>query len=292
MKPPPFEYFAPTSLGAALEMLTRYGSEAKLLAGGQSLIPTLNFRLSQPAVLIDLNRISQMSGVRGLSDGRLRIEAMTRQRQVERDPRVAQLCPLLAETMPWIAHPQIRNRGTIGGSLVHADPAAELPVVAVVLEARLQVRSQRGERWITADDFFLGTFAVELAPDEALIGVEFPCWPARTGGAFVEVARRAGDYALAGVAALIALDEAGRCRQARLVFLNVGDRPISAPRAARLLEGEMVSAETMTAAADLAASEEIDPIGNIHASAGYQRHLARVLTRRALTTALARANAV
>lgn len=291
MKPPPFEYFAPASLEAALGMLGNYGSDAKLLAGGQSLIPTLNFRLSQPAVLIDLNQIGQLSGVRIMPDGRLRIEAMTRQRHIERDPQVAQACPLLAETMPWIAHPQIRNRGTMGGSLVHADPAAELPVIAVALEARLQVRSRRGERWVAADDFFLGTFAVDLAPDEALVGVEFPRWPARTGSAFVEVARRRGDYALAGVATLITLDEAGRCRQARLVFLNVGDRPVVAPRAAQLLEGEVVSAEAITAAADLAAGQEIDPIGNIHASADYQRHLARVLARRALTTALARARA-
>lgn len=288
MKPPPFDYIAPTSLEAALELTAQYGSEAKILAGGQSLIPTLNFRLSQPGILIDLNRIDSLAGLRVLPDGGLRIGAMTRQRQVERDARVAQLCPLLAETLPFIAHPQIRNRGTVGGSLVHADPAAELPVIAVALGGRLQMRSRRGERWVSAADFFLGTFAVDLAPDEVLTALELPPWPARTGSAFVEVARRRGDYALAGVAALVTLDEKGRCRRARLVYLNVGDRPIVAAQAARLLEGEIISAETIAAAADLAATTEIDPIGNIHASAGYQRHLTRVLTRRALTTALTR----
>jgi aerobic carbon-monoxide dehydrogenase medium subunit len=288
MKPAPFEYLAPDSLDAALEALARHGWDAKLLAGGQSLVPVMNFRLAQPAVLIDLNRIGGLDHVQP-DGGGLRIGAMTRQRTLERDPRVAELAPLLGEAVPFIAHPQIRNRGTVGGSLAHADSRAELPAVAVALRARFRLQRTGGERWVEARDFFAGLLTTVLEPDEILTEVALPPSPPRSGWAFQEVARRHGDYAQVGLAAGVALDEAGRCREARLVFLSVGDRPIEAPEAARLLEGSVPSEEAIAAAADKASRDEMDPTGDIHASSEFKRHLARVLTGRVLRRAFARA---
>lgn len=289
MKPAPFAYHAPDSLEAALGLAARHGPDARWLAGGQSLVPAMNFRLVEPAVLLDLNRLSELDYVEETGEGGLRIGAMARQRRVERDPTVARLCPLLADVMPYIAHPQIRNRGTVGGSMVHADPAAELPVVAIAVDARFHLRSVDDERSVAAADFFQGLFTVDLNPGEMLVEVEIPRWPAGAGWSFLEVARRHGDYALVGVAALLSLDGDGRCRRARLVYLNVGDRPVDAGKAAQQLEGERVSGEAIAAAAHTAAAEEIDPVADVHASVGYQRHLVRVLTARALRQALARA---
>jgi carbon-monoxide dehydrogenase medium subunit len=201
---------------------------------------------------------------------------------------VARHAPLLRETMPHVAHPQIRNRGTLGGSLAHADPAADLPVIAVALGARLRAQSARGDRWIAVEDFFKGLFTTDLAADEMLVEVALPALPPRTGTAFMEFARRRGDYALMGVAAVVTLDGDGVCQQARLVYLNAGDGPVSAQQAAGLLRGEKPSAKVIEAAA-ASAGDEINPMGNVHASPDYQRHLARVLTRRALTLALERA---
>lgn len=289
MKPAPFEYLAPDSLDAALEALARHGWDAKLLAGGQSLVPVMNFRLAQPAVLIDLNRIGDLSRIQADSEGGLRIGAMTRQRALERDSQVSRLAPLLGEAVPFIAHPQIRNRGTIGGSLAHADARAELPAVAVALRARLRLQRTGGERWVEARDFFCGLLSTVLEPDEILTEVALPPSPARSGWAFQEVARRHGDYAQVGLAAGVALDEAGRCREARLVYLSVGDRPVEAREAARLLEGSVPSEETIAAAADKASRDEMDPTDDIHASSAFKRHLARVLTGRVLRKAFARA---
>ncbi|GAB4430680.1 MAG: xanthine dehydrogenase family protein subunit M [Anaerolineae bacterium] len=289
MKPPPFEYFAPTTTAEALALLSQYGYEAKPLAGGQSLIPTMNFRLAQPGVLIDLNPIAELAYIRPSDEGSLRIGAMTRQRQVERDPLVAEHAPLLRETMPYIAHPQIRNRGTFGGSLAHADPAAELPAVTTALDARFRARSQAGERWIPAHEFFVSLFATALGPDELLVEVALPPLPPRTGWAFTEMARRHGDYALVGVAAVVTLDERDQCRAAKLVFLSVGDGPVEAQQAAQLLIGQTPSAEAIRAAAETAATNDITPNGDIHASAEFRRHLARVLVQRVLTQAVERA---
>lgn len=297
MKPASFEYLAPDSLDAALEALARHGWDAKLLAGGQSLIPVMNFRLAQPAVLIDLNRVKDLDRIHPEEAGGLRIGAMTRQRSLERSARVAERAPLLHEAVPFIAHPQIRNRGTLGGSLAHADARAELPAIAVALRARLRLQRAGGERQVEARDFFAGLLTTVLEPDEILTEVVLPPMPARSGWAFQEVARRHGDYAQVGLAAVVALDDAGRCREARLVYLSVGDRPVEAREAARLLEGAAISGEgigegideAITAAADKASRDEMDPTGDIHASAGFKRHLARVLTRRVLRQAFARA---
>ena len=284
MKPAPFRYFAPTSLDEALTHLAEYGDEAKPLAGGQSLVPTMNFRLAQPAVLIDLNRISELFYVQPTTGG-IRIGAMTRQRTIERSPLVNEHAPLLHAIMPHIAHVQIRNRGTIGGSLAHADPAAELPAAAVALDAQLRLQSQRGERWVSARDFYVSLFTTALAADEMLVEVALPPAQPHTGWAFHEVARRRGDYALVGVATMVRLADAGHCTTARIVLLSVGDGPVVAEQAANALLGETPSAELYRAAADLVASE-IDPQNDIHASAAFRCHLARVLTERALAEAV------
>ncbi len=292
MKPAPFAYQAPESLDAALEALAESGADAKILAGGQSLIPVMNFRLAKPAVLIDLNRVSELDYIesRETPEGRrLRIGAMTRQCGVVRDPLVGEMAPLLDEAMPFVAHPQIRNRGTLGGTLAHADPAAEVPAVVLALDARIGLASRRGERWLDARDFFTGLFATALAPDEIVTTIEIPERAASTGYAFVEIARRHGDYAQVGLAASVGVDDEGRCRTARLVFLSVGGGPVDATEAASLLIGEHPAAELYRAAAEHAAVREIDPTGDIHASAAFKRHLAGVLTRRALETAVARA---
>lgn len=288
MKPAPFEYLAPDSLDAALDLLAHRGGEAKLLAGGQSLIPVMNFRLAQPSLLVDLNRLSDLDYIREDAGG-LRIGAMTRQRKLEGDLLVKRLAPLLREAVPFIAHPQIRNRGTVGGSLAHADPAAELPAVAVALNARFRLQRAGSERWVEARDFFSGLFTTVLEPDEMLVEIVLPIPPPQTGWAFLEVARRHGDYAQVGIAAWISLDGHNRCQEARLVYLSVGDGPVEAREAARMLVGTDLSEKVIAAAADKASREEMDPTGDIHASADFKRHLARVLTGRALRRASARA---
>ncbi|OLC08795.1 MAG: hypothetical protein AUH42_00600 [Gemmatimonadetes bacterium 13_1_40CM_70_11] len=284
MKPAPFIYHRPRAVDEALAVLAAHGGEAKPLAGGQSLIPAMNFRLARPAVLVDLNRITELSGIRGDPDG-LHIGAMTRQRAVERDPTVARDAPLLAEAMPFIAHPQIRNRGTIGGSLAHADPAAELPAVMLALDAKLQARGSGGARWMPAGEFYTGLFETALAPGELLVDIAIPLPAARSGSAFAEVARRHGDYALAGVAVVVTVDDAGRCREARIALLSVGDGPVLARNAAKAITGESPTPQAIREAAEAAAAKDIDPPGDIHASPAYRRQLVSVLVRRALERA-------
>lgn len=294
MKPAPFKYYAPTSIEEALDYLATYGTEGKILAGGQSLIPTMNFRLAQPSVLIDLNPISALAYIEPHSDGGLRIGAMTRQRAVERGALVVERAPLVQAAMPYIAHPQIRNRGTFGGSMAHADPAAELPAVAMALEARFHLRSRRGERWVAAKDFFIDLFTTALEPDELLVEVAFPPMPPRSGWSFQEVARRHGDYALVGVAALVVVDDqglsempSGVCEAARLAFFSVGPGPVVTEQAAALLEGQAPTPEAIEAAA-AAVTTDLDPSADIQASVAYRRHLAGVLAHKALTEAFSR----
>ena len=291
MKPAPFEYHVPDSLEEALFLLRDHGSDAKLLAGGQSLVPAMNFRVVQPSVIIDLNRLKELDYVRE-DGGSVHIGAMTRERTLEFFPLIAEKFPLLAEAMPHVAHPQIRNRGTLGGSLANADPAAELPVIMLALGARLKVRNADGERWVDVQNFFSGMFTTDLAADEMLIEIELPSSPKRTGWSFLEVAPRAGDYALMGVAVLLTLDEDKVCKQARLVYLNAGDGPVEAKQAAQALEGEHITDEQIASVAILVSETEVNPFGNVHASVEYQRHLANVLTKRALKLALQRAGEV
>jgi len=291
MKPAPFRYIAPHSLDEALAALQEHGYDAKLLAGGQSLIPTMNFRLAQPGVLVDLNRLSELSGLSASADGGLLIGAMCRQRTVERSALVLKNAPLLHAVMPWIAHVQIRNRGTIGGSLAHADPAAELPAIAVALNASLRIRSLHGERTVLAEDFYVGLFTTDLAPDEILVEVKVPPMQPGMGWGFDEFARRRGDYAIAGAAAVVQLDPKGHCTDARLVYLSVGEGPVRAIRAAAALHGAQLTPDHIAEAARIAASQDIEPLGDIHATAEYRRHLAEVLGRRVLTAAFERARA-
>jgi carbon-monoxide dehydrogenase medium subunit len=287
MKPAPFRYFAPTTLDEALALLAQHGDAAKVLAGGQSLTPMMNFRLATPSILIDLNRIDELGYIRERASG-LAIGAMTRQRQVERDLLVTKRAPLIAETMPFVAHPQIRNRGTVGGIFAHADPAAELPAVAIALGAHFKIASTQGERTVRAADFFTGLFSTALEPTELLTEIVVPSMPAYTGYAFQEVSRRHGDYALAGVACTLTLDGNGICAGARIVFLGLGAQPIDARGAAKQIIGVKPEADAIRAATE-AVDAEIEPGADIHASAGYRRHLAKVLTRRALENAAKRA---
>lgn len=285
MKPAPFKYLAPKSLDEALEQLAEYGDEAKILAGGQSFVPIMNFRLAQPAVLIDLNGVAELFYINRKNGGNLKIGAMTRQREVERSDLIAKHAPLIHETMPHIAHTQIRNRGTVGGSIAHADPAAELPAVMLALEANYRVQSKKGQRDIPAYDFHEGLFTTALEPDEILTEISIPPLPPRTGWSFQEVARRHGDFALVGVAAVVAFDEKNICQKAQLVFLSVGDGPVAAQEAAAILAGRKLSEKAISAAAEAAAAKDISPSGDIHASEAFRRHLAKVLAGRALRAA-------
>ena len=288
MKPAPFEYYAPRSVSEALSLLNEHGYDAKVLAGGQSLVPMMNFRLVQPAVLVDINNIPELATVQADKTS-LRLGAMVRHAAVEKDPRVKEKAPLIYESMPQIATAQIRNRGTIGGSLSHADPSAELVVVTTALEAKFKILKQGGERVVPASEFFVGLLMTVMEAEELLVEVEIPALPPRTGWSLKEVARRPHDFALAGVAAVLTLDRKDRCESARLVYLSAGDGPIPAPEAAALLQGEKITPDLITAVADKAAADEIDPGSDIHATAEFRRHLANVLTRRALEEAHQRA---
>ena len=290
LKPAPFAWHAPDSTEAALALKAAHGAEARFLAGGQSLVPAMNFRIAQPAVLLDLNRVTALDRLDWEGDGMLAIGAMTRYRRIERDAAVAARLPLLAEALAEVAHPQIRSRGTLGGNLAHADPASEMPAVMLALEARLTLRRAGGVREIPAADFFRAPLTTALAEDELLAEIRLPALPPRTGTAFLELARRRGDYAMMGVAAVLTRDAEGRCVAARLAFCSAGPTPLLAPRAAAALLGSGLEAEAIAEAASTARTE-IDPMGSVHASPAYQRHLAGVLARRALTLAAARAAA-
>jgi CO/xanthine dehydrogenase FAD-binding subunit len=286
MKPAPFKYIAATSLEHALALKAQHGDDAKFLAGGQSLIPAMNFRLARPAVLIDINGIAGLADVRP-SDATTRVGPLTRCRALQRDTDFAKLFPLIGEALPHIAHPQIRNRGTIGGNLSHADPASELPAIAVALRARFRVQGMKQERWIAASDFFAGALTTDLKPDEMLTEIELPSQPSRTGSCFMEIARRRGDFAIVGVAAQVTLGDHDECAEVRLTFCGVGEIPVDAGSATGALIGH---APTEPILRDVAASVQtmIEPAGNVHATADYQRHIAGILTMRALQTAYQR----
>jgi len=287
MKPAPFKYVRASSLDHALSVKAEYGDEARFLAGGQSLIPSMNFRLARPSVLIDINGLAELASIdRG--ERQITVGALTRYATLERDRDFLRACPLFADALPHIAHPQIRNRGTIGGNLSHADPASELPAVALAMKARMKLRSVRGERELEASEFFVGLLTTDIQDDEMLAEIVIPLPPASTGATFMEVARRRGDFALAGVAAMVSLDGEGSCTDVRLTCCGVGDTPVDVSGAAASLVGSSCSDQAIAAvAADV--QQAIAPAGNVHASADYQRHVAGVLTQRALRTARERA---
>jgi carbon-monoxide dehydrogenase medium subunit len=280
VKPGPFAYAAPTSLEDALALRAEHADESVFLAGGQSLMPLLNLRLAQPELVIDLRRVPGLDGIRELGDGGLALGAMVRQRDLERSPLIAARCRLLAAALAHVAHPTIRNRGTVGGSLAHAFPSAELPAVALALDAELVARSGRGDRVIAARDFFLGTMVSALEPDELLVEVRFPR-EVVGGVAFLEISRRHGDFALVGVGAVVRTGADGIVEEARLVFTGVGSGPIRPAAEARLRGARREAfAEIASAAAD-----ELDPVADLHAGAEYRRTVARTLARRALEQA-------
>jgi len=290
MKPAPFEYIAPTSLEEALDAVQVHGYDGKLLAGGQSLIPVMNFRLAQPAVIIDLNGVTELDFLDADEKGGVRVGAMVRHSHLEHSEKIVQLAPLIREVMPFIAHPQIRNRGTIGGSLAHADPAAELPLIMVILGAQFRLQRRDGERWVKAVDFYESLFMTALESEEILVEIAIPPHKPNSGYGFMELARRHGDYAQVGVAAVVTTDESGICRDARLVYLNVGEIPMVAVKAAEMMVGEKPTSDLIADAAEFASRHEIDPMGDIHATADYKRHLASVLGKRTLGQAVRRAN--
>lgn len=288
MKPPTFRYFAPQRLDEALALLHEHGTGARPLAGGQSLVTLMNIRLAQPDVLVDINNLNDLAYIRPW-DGGLAIGALTRDAILERDATVAERMPLLVEAAHCVGHPAIRNRSTVGGSIAHADPAAELPAVMLALDAEFEIRSQAGARTVATQDFFLGYLQTSLEPGELLTGLRIPGLPANAGSTFVEFARREGDYALAGVAAVVALADDGTIADARLGLCSVGSTAVRPRNAESLLKGQRPGPDAWRAAAEAVIAALDDPISDIHGSADYRRHLAGVLTVRALATATARA---
>ncbi len=287
MKPPRFDYLAPSSIDEALAILRQHGEQAKVLAGGQSLVPLLNFRLARPAYLVDLNEISGLDGIR-VDGGHLAIGAMARQRAVETSGLVRQHCSLLADAMPQIGHVQIRNRGTVGGSLAHADPAAELPAVVAALAGDLVIRSARGERTLKPEQFFKAFLTTAAEPDELLVEVRLPAMPPRTGSAFLEISRRHGDFALVGVAATVTVDTNGVCTGGTLALTGVGPTPVVATDAMPTLFGVKPDIRALEDVGRRV-SETLRPESDLHASSDYRKQVAGVLVRRALARAAERA---
>ena len=290
MKPHRFDYHAPETLEEAVALLDQYGDDAKLLAGGQSLMPLVNMRLAQPEVIVDLNRVGSMAYVEERPDGGLRVGAMTRVRTLERLPVLQDAAPLLAAAIPHIGHFQIRNRGTAGGSIAHADPAAELPALAVALGADLVGATTAGERIFAADDFFETYFTTQLEPTEMLTEIRFPSWPKGAAWGFEELAIRHGDFALAGACAVIQKGQDGLCERASIVLFGVGDAPVRATRAESRLAGSAIDEEALDDLRTLV-SEEIEPDGDIHATSEYRKDVAGVLARRCVKAAASRASA-
>ena len=280
MKPPPFKYARPGHLHEVLTLLSQYGDEAKLLAGGQSLVPMLNFRLLRPSVLIDLNAVSDMDALT-VVDGTLVVGSMVRQRTAERSPDVLTSAPLIVQALGHVGHIQIRNRGTIGGSLINSAPAAELPAVALVLEAEMVLRTSRGERVVQASDFFYGPFTTAAEPDEVLTEVRFHHLPG-TRTTFLEVARRSGDFALAGVAALARVDYETRIlTEVRLAAIGVGGGPVRLFGAEAVVTGRHATPEALRESG-AAAADQVTPSTDLHASGEYRKQLLNVLVARAL----------
>ena len=281
MKPAHFEYYDPTDLAEVLSLLSKLGDTARLLAGGQSLVPMMNLRLARPSHLIYLNQVRELSYLR-VEGGELQIGAMSRQRELERSRAVANGWPLLREATSYIGHVQIRNRGTVGGSLAHAYPSAELPVAMTALEAMFVIRCQMTERTLQAEDFFVSPMTTFLEPHDLLVEIRVPPLPPRTGCAFQEISRRYGDFALMGVASLVTLDHEGVIQQARIALS--GPKPVRARNAEELLAGELPEKALFLEAARLATRDlELDT--DIHASAEYRREIGRVLARRVLDQA-------
>jgi carbon-monoxide dehydrogenase medium subunit len=284
MKLPAFDYACPTTLPEAVQLLASR-DDAKALAGGQSLMPMLAFRLVQPALLVDLRKVADLRGIRVTENG-ITLGAMVRWREIEDDARLAAAHPLLKAAVAHVAHYQIRNRGTVGGSIAHADPAAEMPGIALTCEAEIAVTGKSGSRVIRAADFFTGALTTALAPDEIVVEVRLPPWPSARRWGFAEFARRRGDFALAAAAVFYDGDARGRATNAHVGIIGVADRPLRLPRVEALLNGQTNDAATI-AKAEAAAAATVDPPEDIHASAAYRRALVGTMVERALRQAAA-----
>jgi len=283
VKPAKFDYHRPGTIDEAVAILEQYQGEARVLAGGQSLVPMMNFRLATPAAIVDLNRIPGLADVTP-AEGAVRIGAMARQRQIEFAPLVAENLPLLHEALRWVGHLPTRTRGTIGGSIANADPAAEIPMVLQVLAGEVVVRGRQGERRIAAPDLFLGPLTTALEPSEIITEVRFPAMPPGAVFAIEEFARRKGDFAITAIAAVL-VPEGERCRVARLATAGVGPVPVRLREAEAILEERGLGEAAVGAAAEKAA-EVVEPMSDHNASADYRRHLTGVLTRRAVLKAI------
>jgi aerobic carbon-monoxide dehydrogenase medium subunit len=284
VKPPPFEYRAPSSIAEVLELLRDTPEDVSLLAGGQSLVPVLNMRMAQPSLVVDLNRVGGLDAIESTPEGRVRLGAMVRQRRLESEPVVRERLPLLVEAARHIAHPAIRTRGTVGGSLAHADPAAELPAVVRALDGRMRLSGPGGERTVAAGDFFVGPLTTAIEPGELLLGVELEPPPPGTGCAFIEVARTHGAFALTAAAALLHVNGAGQIDGVRVALAGVGGVPYVPSWLEEAALGERAEAALFRRIGDRV-SEELEPFDDIHASARYRKRVAGVLTARALTAA-------
>lgn len=287
MKPAPFEYDDPRTLDDALDLLARHGEEGKVIAGGQSLVPLMNFRLARPGRLIDINGVESLSHI-SREDGRLVIGAMARHADVEGSALVADGWPLLSEAIVWVGHPQIRNRGTVGGSVAHADPAAELPAVLAAMDAVFRVRSKHGAWLVKWNDFFRSEFTTSLKPEELVVGIEVPEQDPSAGTAFIEFARRHGDFALGGAAVVLKLDPDRVCERAAIGLVAAGPKPVRASAAEAQLVGATVDTKAIASAAERAVVG-LEPTGDLHGSAEYRLKLLRVMVQRALTIAAERA---
>jgi CO/xanthine dehydrogenase FAD-binding subunit len=286
MKPPHFDYYRATSVAEAVALLARHGPDAKALAGGQSLLPLMKLRLARPGVLVDLNRIAELAYIRR-ANGTVACGAMARLSELE-SAEIRSLCPILAAAARHIGHPPIRHRGTICGSLAHADPAAELPLLALALDAEFSVTGAAGERVVQARDFFITYLTTSLGPGELLVEARFPVLGPRTGWGFQELSRRHGDFAIVAAAAVIEVASAGTIGKARIALGAVADRPIRCPEAEAALIGTRGEPQAFEAAARAAAAP-LEPPGDVHGSSAYRRHLATVLVERALAEAWQRA---
>lgn len=286
MKPSAFEYFAPHSLAEAINLLQRCGEEAKILAGGQSLVPLMNFRAARPRFLVDINRIQELETLME-EGGELVIGALTRERFLEVSPLVREKCPLLAEAISYIGHVPIRVRGTAGGSLAHADPSAEIPLVFSALGGRVKVAGPAGERVLSAPEFFVTYLTSALEPSEVLVEARLPIPPAGSGWSFQELSRRQGDFAIVAVACVLLPGGNGLCREAKIALGGVAPTPRKAAEAERLLSGRKITPALIREAA-LQAARSAEPDSDYHATADYRREMARVFTERALKEAWSR----
>ena len=285
MKLPPFAYACPTTLPEAIELLASHDGDAKAIAGGQSLVPMLAFRLAQPTLLVDLRKLADLRGIR-ISDQGVTLGAMVRWRDIEDDDRLRTAHPLLKAAIAHVAHYQIRNRGTVGGSIAHADPASEMPGIAITCDAEIAVVGKSGAHVIQAADFFQGALTTALTPDEIIVEIRLPAWPAGRRWGFQEFARRRGDFAMAAAAVFYDQDARGKARNAHVGVIGVGDRPLRLTAVEDVLNGESIDEATI-AKADAATSAAVDPQDDIHASAAYRRSLVGTMVERALKNAAA-----